>query len=105
MATITYWVKLKKPTKQKHRQWRKEQKVFVDCLNHCVTRIANGEKLTSKNVPFPLKSTIKNEAIRRAKKAVRDYTKKESKVLPVFKDHTPISINNQNWDTQLKNGH
>ncbi|PWA08534.1 hypothetical protein DCC39_14750 [Pueribacillus theae] len=104
MATVTYLVKLKKPSKRKHKAWLHEQKTFVHCLNDCVTRLLNGEKLTSKNVPFPLKSTIKNEAIRRAKKAVSDYKEEVAKSIPVFKANTPISINNQNWDTQFKKG-
>lgn len=46
----------------------------------------NGEKLSSKDVPFNLKSFIKNEAIRKAKKAVSDYRSDKAVKLPVLKE-------------------
>lgn len=101
---MTFLVKLKNPTKSKHKQWLKDQQEYVKCLNWCVERILDGDKLTSKDVPFDLKSCIRNEAIRRAKKEISDYRKKHTGKIPIFKSHQPISINNQNWDTKSKDG-
>lgn len=104
MAIITFLVKLKKPTKTKHKQWVRDQMEYSKCLNWCVQELLHGEKLSSKNVPFQLKSCIKNEAIRRAEKEVSEYRRNPSNKLPRFKSHQPVSINNQNWDTKCKNG-
>jgi IS605 OrfB family transposase len=51
-----------------------------------------------------LKSCIKNEAIRKARKAVSNYISGNTNKLPEFKGLQPISINNQNWDMKIKNG-
>jgi len=104
MATQTFLVKLKKLTKKKHKQFSYEQTEFADCVNHCVERIQKGEKLSSKNVKFHLKSAVKNEAIRRAKKAVSDYNKGLAKTIPTFRNSIGIKINNQNWNSVRKNG-
>ncbi|WP_100011312.1 RNA-guided endonuclease TnpB family protein [Lentibacillus sediminis] len=104
MATQTFLVKLKKLTKKKHQQFCYEQSEFADCVNHCVERIQKGEKLSSKEVRFNLKSTIKNEAIRRAKKAISDYRKGLAKTIPTFRNSIGIKINNQNWNSVRKNG-
>ncbi|MCR1833664.1 transposase [Oceanobacillus caeni] len=104
MATKTILVKLKKPTKKKHKQFIYEQTEFSDCVNHCVERLQNGEKISSKNVPFNLKSAIRNEAIRRAKKAISDYKKGRATTIPVFKKSLGVKINNQNWNSIEKNG-
>ena len=104
MATITFLVKIKNPTRRKHKQWVADQYEYSQCLNWCVNKILSGQKLSSKHVPFNLKSCIKNEAIRRAKKAVEDYKKNKTGKLPEFKPHQPIHINNQNWDTKRRNG-
>lgn len=103
LVIITFVVKLKKPTRVKHKQWVEDQLEYTKCLNWCIQEVYRGEKLSSKDVPFNLMSCIKNEAIRRAKKAVSDYRKGNAKNLPVFKGYQSISINNQNWDTQTKN--
>lgn len=104
MATVTYLIKLKNPTKAKHKQWVKDQQEYTECLNWCMKSILDGDKLTSKDVPFELKSCIKNEAIRRAHKEVAEYKRNGNGKMPVFKANQPISINNQNWDTKNKNG-
>jgi putative transposase len=85
--------------------WVIEQMEFAKTVNQCVVRIHNGEKLSSKQVHTNLKSSIKNEAIRKARKAVTDFKQKRSKSLPVFRSSIGISINNQNWNTIYKNGH
>lgn len=104
MATVTHFFKVKNPTKTKHNAWLLAQEKYATCVNECVIRVWKGEKLSSKNVKADLMSAIKNEAIRRAKKAVKDYQKMTAGSLPVFKNRLPISINNQNWDTLQKNG-
>ena len=104
MAIIIFQVKLKKPTNIRHKQWVKDQEEYTKCLNWCIKRMLDGEKLTSKNVPFDLKACIRNEAIRRAKKEVSNYRKKNTGKVPDFKIQQPVSINNQNWDTKRKNG-
>lgn len=104
MATVTFLVKIKNPTKTKHRQWVKDQEEYTKCLNWCIVRILEGEKLSSKNVPFRLKSCIINEAIRRAKKEASDYRRRQTGKIPEFKSSQPISINNQNWDAKRKDG-
>ena len=101
---ITHLVKLKRPSKRKHKQWLADQQEYANCVNWCVEQLQNKQKLSSKNVPHSLKSAIKNEAIRRAKKAIADKREGRSKTIPVFKSTLPLSINNQNWDTQQKNG-
>lgn len=102
MAIITHLVKLKKPTKQKHKQWLSEQQEYANCVNWCVNELKT-RKLSSKDVPHELKSAIKNEAIRKAKKALKDFKSKKAKTIPVFKSTTPISINNQNWSVSQTN--
>lgn len=104
MATITILVKLKKLTKKKHKQFVYEQKEFASCVNDCVKRLQNGEKLSSKNVPFNLRSAIKNEAIRCARKAISDVKKGLAKSVPKFRNSIGVGINNQNWNTVQKNG-
>ena len=73
MAMETILVKLKRPSKKKHKMWIEEQKEFAKCVNECVSRLENKEKLSSKNVEANLKSVIKNEAVRKAKKAISDF--------------------------------
>ncbi|WP_163526897.1 RNA-guided endonuclease TnpB family protein [Halobacillus ihumii] len=104
MATKTILVKLKHVTKKKHKQFMDEQAAYASCVNHCVERLLNGEKLSSKNISFPLKSAIKNEGIRRARKAVSDFKKGLAKTIPVFRNSLTIKINNQNWNTVDQNG-
>lgn len=104
MSTVSFLVRLKHPTRKKHISWLKQQKEYSSCVNDCVHRIQSGESLTSKNVYHNLKSAIKNEAIRRAKKAISDFKKGLAKQIPTFKATMPISINNQNWDTRFDNG-
>lgn len=104
LSTVTFLVKLKKTTKAKHKQWVKDQMEYTECLNWCVQELLNCDRLSSKDAPFQLKSCIKNEAIRRAKKKVSEYLKNPSNKLPGFKTPQPICINNQNWDTKSKNG-
>ncbi|MCP1354694.1 RNA-guided endonuclease InsQ/TnpB family protein [Aneurinibacillus migulanus] len=101
---ITHLVKLKNPTKRKQTEWREAQRAYADCINACIPRLIAGETLSSANVEANLKSAIRNEAIRRAKKAVSDYQSGSAKKVPVFKSRLPININNQNWDTKQKNG-
>ena len=105
MAIETILVKLKRPSKKKHKMWIEEQKEFAKCVNECVSRLENKEKLSSKNVEANLKSVIKNEAVRKAKKAVSDFIKGEAKSIPIFRSSLGISINNQNWNTVQKNNH
>lgn len=105
MSTITHLIKLKKPTRKKHKEWLFAQKKYATCVNECIPRLLKGETLSSKNVPADLKSAIVNEAIRRAKKAVSDHKEKRAGSVPSFKKVLPIAINNQNWDTKQKNGH
>ena len=50
MAIETILVKLKRPSKKKHKMWIEEQKEFAKCVNECVSRLENKEKLSSKNV-------------------------------------------------------
>ena len=102
MAIVTFVVKIKNPTKTKHKQWIKDQEEYTGCLNWCINRISKGEKLSSKNVPFSLKACIKNEAIRRAQKEVSAHRSRYTGKIPKFKSNQPISINNQNWDTKRK---
>jgi len=102
--SIDFFIKIKNPTKTKHKQWVKDQEEYARCLNWCVKRTLDGEKLSSKDVPFNLKSCIKNEAIRRAKKEISDCKKICTGKIPEFKSNQPISINNQNWDTKRKDG-
>ena len=104
MAIVTFLVKLKNPTRTKHKQWIKDQEDYRQSLNWCLKRILDGKKLSSKDVPFNLKSCIKNEAIRRAKKEISNYRSTKKYTIPEFKSHQPISINNQNWDTKRKDG-
>ncbi|SIS39910.1 RNA-guided endonuclease TnpB family protein [Salimicrobium flavidum] len=104
MATKTFLVRLKSLSKKKHKQFVCEQQTFASCVNHCVERLQSGEKLSSKNVPFDLKSAIKNEGIRKAKKAVSDVKKGLAKTVPTFRSSLGIKINNQNWNTVEKNG-
>ena len=59
MAMETILVKLKRPSKKKRKMWIEEQKEFVKCVNECVSRLENKEKLSSKNVEANLKSVIK----------------------------------------------
>ena len=103
MAVQTILVQLKKPTKKKHKTWSADQREFARCTNDCLKRIQAGERLTSKNVPFKLKSAIKSEAIRKALKAIRDEKKGLAKTIPTFKSSLGIRINNQNWNTVRKN--
>lgn len=105
MATISIVVKLKQPTKRKHSLWQAQQQEYARCINWCVQQIQNKVKLSSSNVTHNLKSVIKNEAIRRAKKAISDHKSGLAQSITVFKSNLPISINNQNWGTLQKNGH
>ena len=97
-------VRLKQPTQRKHKQWVNDQTEYASCVNWCVEQLQNKQKLSCKDVPHSLKSAIKNEAIRRAKKALTDKREGRAKTIPTFKSHLPVSINNQNWDTRQKNG-
>ncbi|AQQ52158.1 RNA-guided endonuclease TnpB family protein [Planococcus lenghuensis] len=78
--------------------------MLPSCVNECVGRLHNGEKLSSANVTADLKSAIRNEAIRRARKAVADFKNGAAKKLPTFRSSLGISINNQNWNSVEKNG-
>lgn len=100
---ISILVRLKNPSKKKRAGWQTDQQQYALCVNWCVERIRDGEKLSSANVPFPLKAAIKNEAIRHANKAISDFKQGRSSRIPVFKSSLPLSINNQNWDTRQKN--
>jgi len=104
LAIVSLMVKLKNPTRKKHGQWLKDQEEYTRCLNWSVAEIYKGRKLSSKNVPHKLKSCIKNEAIRAAGKAVRDFKSGKTDRLPVFKRIQPVGINNQNWDMKKKDG-
>ncbi|WCK54312.1 transposase [Aneurinibacillus sp. Ricciae_BoGa-3] len=104
MATVTHLVKIKKPTKAKHKEWIHAQQKYAACINLCIARILNGDSLSSSNVEAELNSSIKNEAIRKAKRAVADYKQGPAKKVPTFKSRVPISINNQNWDTKCVKG-
>lgn len=104
MAIKTITVKLKKPTQNKHKQRLNEQREFAACANDCVKRLLNGEKLTSKNVHFNLKSAIKNGAIEGATQAINDYKEKRAKSIPIFKESLGIWINKQNWYTVKRGG-
>src|SRR5690625_3808444 len=104
MGTKTIMVKLKRPSRRKHKMWVKEQNEYAKTVNACVRRVLNGEKLSSKNVQAHLKASIKNEAIRKARKAVSDVKKGLAKSIPVFRNSIGISINNQNWNSICKNG-
>lgn len=104
MGTITFLVKLKKPTRRKRQAFLRDQMIYSEAINWCVEELKTVKKLTSKNVPFKLKSALKNEAIRRAKKAHQDVKTGQAKTIPTFKSSTPVSINNQNWDVKQKNG-
>lgn len=55
MAIVTFLVKIKNPSKIKHRQWVKDQEEYAKCLNWYVKRMLDGEKLSSKDVPFHMK--------------------------------------------------
>ncbi|MCU6713284.1 hypothetical protein M6D81_31780, partial [Paenibacillus sp. J5C_2022] len=103
MSVISILVRLKNPSKKKRAGWQTDQQQYALCVNWCVERIRDGEKLSSANVPFPLKAAIKNEAIRHANKAISDFKQGRSSRIPVFKSSLPLSINNQNWDTRQKN--
>lgn len=103
MGTKTIMVKLKRPSRRKHKMWVKEQNEYAKTVNACVQKILNGEKLSSKNVPANLKAAIKNEAIRKAQKAISDVKQGLAKSIPVFRNSIGISINNQNWNTVCKN--
>lgn len=105
MAVVSFLVQLKRPTLKKRKVWLADQKEFASCVNWCVEQLQKKVKLSSSNVPHTLKSAIKNEAIRRAKKAILDFKKGRAKRIPLFKNTLPISINNQNWDTRFKNNH
>lgn len=105
MAIVSFLVRLKNPTNKKKAQWQKEQKVYADCVNWCVRQLQSKVKLSSANVPHDLKSAVKNEAIRRAKKAIVDVREGRANRIPTFKSHLPISINNQNWNTRYDKGH
>lgn len=100
MGIKTITVKLKKTTQKKHKQRVNEQREFAACANDCVKRLLNGEKLTSKNVHYKLKSAIKNGAIDRATQAINDY----KETIPVFKESLGIWINKQSWYTVKKWG-
>ena len=102
MAIVTFLVKLKKPSQLKRKAWQAQQKEYAKCVNWCVENIPKNKKISSAHVPHNLKSAIKNEAIRRAKKARNE--KGLAGKIPVFKSTTPISINNQNWSPVQKNG-
>jgi putative transposase len=78
MATITQLVKLKKPTKRKHKQWCEEQHEYAQCINDCTSRLLAGEALSSKNVPFGLKSAIKTKR-----------SAGQKRLLPTTKKETP----------------
>ncbi|GGM43180.1 transposase [Paraliobacillus quinghaiensis] len=104
MATKTMIVRLQDVTKKKHKLFVQEQTEFAACVNDCVKRLHNGENLSSKNVNFNLKSAIKNEAIRRARKAISDFKKGKAKTLPIFRNSLGVKINNQNWNSIEKNG-
>jgi len=52
LAIVTFLVKIKNPTKTRHKQWAGDQEEYTKCLNWCVKRIQEGEKLSSKDVPF-----------------------------------------------------
>lgn len=103
MTVITQFVKLKKLTKTKHKQFLSEQQEYARAVNWCVTELQT-RKLTSLHVPHNLKAAIKNEAIRRAKKALVDFKSKRAKRIPAFKSTLPISVNNQNWSVRMKKG-
>ncbi|WCK53344.1 hypothetical protein PP175_18585 [Aneurinibacillus sp. Ricciae_BoGa-3] len=90
--------------KAKHKEWILAQQKYAACINLCISRILNGESLSTSNVGAELNSSIKNEAIRKAKKAVADYRQGLAKKVPTFKSRVPISINNQNWDTKCVKG-
>jgi hypothetical protein len=102
---VTHLVRLKRPSTRKHKQWLFDQQEYATCVNWCVEQLQNKQKLSSKIVPHQLKSAIKNEAIRRAKKAIADKREGRAKTIPTFKSNLPISVNNQNWDAIHKNGH
>lgn len=104
MSTETYFVKLKKPTNKKQKQWLYDRVQFSNSLNWVVDQLETGTKATdisSKHVPFQLKSALKNEAIRQAKTKYKQYQKGEIG-FPRFKETSPIYINNQNWETRQK---
>jgi putative transposase len=102
---VTHLVRLKRPSTRKHKQWLFDQQEYAACVNWCMEQLQLKKKLSSKAVPHQLKSAIKNEAIRRAKKAIADKREGRAKTNPTFKPTLPISINNQNWDVMHKNGH
>ena len=77
MAIETILVKLKRPSKKRHKMWIEEQKEFAKCVNECVSRLKSKEKLSSKNVEANLKYVIKNEAVHQAKRAISDFMKGE----------------------------
>jgi putative transposase len=99
---VTHLVRLKRPSARKHKQWLFDQLEYAHCVNWCVEQLLSKQKLSSKVVPHQLKSTIKNEAIRRAKIAIADKREGRAKTIPTFKSNLPISINNQNWDVMRK---
>lgn len=104
--TITKLIELKNPTRIKRRQWQTLQKNYAQVCNWVLSELQTGHfKLSSKDVPFNLKSALKNEAIRQAKKAFSDFRDGRAKTIPRFKSSMPVSINNQNWDFVWKNGH
>ncbi|MGI0015722.1 MAG: RNA-guided endonuclease TnpB family protein, partial [Nitrososphaera sp.] len=105
MTVISFLVQLKSPTRKKRSVWLSDQKEYASCVNWCVDQLQKKVKLSSSNVPHALKSAIKNEAIRRAKKAILDFKKGRAKRIPLFKSTLPIHINNQNWDTWFENDH
>ena len=102
MASITKLIRLKKVTKIKHKSFLKDQQEYAKCVNWATQALQTNPKLSSAHSAHALKSAIKNEAIRRAKKALSDYKKGKAKRIPVFRNTMAISINNQNWDVQYK---
>jgi IS605 OrfB family transposase len=105
-VTITKLIELKNPTRIKRRQWQTLQKIYAEVCNWVLSELQKGhDKLSSKDVPFVLKSALKNEAIRQAKKAFTDFREGRARKIPKFKSSMPVSINNQNWDFVRKNDH
>jgi len=51
LATIAFAVKLKKPTRVKHKQWVEDQLEYTKCLNWFIQEVYRGEKLSSKDAP------------------------------------------------------
>ena len=106
IATVTKLVELHNPSKTKRHQWQALQKTYSETCNWVLNELRHGNvKLSSKDVPLELKSALKNEAIRQAKKAFSDFNDGRAKDIPKFKPSMPVSINNQNWDFVQNNGH